>query len=139
VAKTYNPREVIVTFRGVPLSGFTDGTFIEGSRNNPSWNTSVGADGEGVRAKSNDKSGTVTLTLLQSSASNLSLATLAQLDELAGEGSGQLEVVDLSGTTVMSAADAWIQQPADISFGQEKEDRVWVFETDDLFMLHGGN
>ncbi len=137
--KTYNPKDVIVTFKGLPLSGFADGTFITASRNNQSWNLSVGSDGEGVRAKSNDKSGTVELTLLQSSASNVALAGVMNADELNGSGVGQLEIIDLSGTTLVSAATAWIQQPADIEFAQEKTDRVWTFETDELFMLHGGN
>ena len=61
--RTYDPREVIITIGGVPMSGFSDGTFLEIARSEPTWNMVVGADGYTTRGKTNNFSGQVTITL----------------------------------------------------------------------------
>ena len=137
--KTYNAADVAIVFAGVPIEGYADGTFVAVARDNPSWNKNIGADGEGVRAKSNDKSGTITLTLMQSSLSNDALSALALLDEASGDGVGPFLMKDNSGRTICSAETAWIQKPADVSFAREAETREWVFETNLLDMFVGGN
>jgi len=137
--KPYDPAEVTITFAGIIVEGYADGTFITAARNNPSFSLKVGASGEGARAKSNDRSGTVTLTLLQSSASNDLLSAQAALDEASGDGIGSLLIKDLSGTTLCSAETAWIQKPADVEYAKEISDRQWVLETDILNIFAGGN
>lgn len=137
--KTYNPADVLIIFAGVPIEGFADGTFITVARDNPSWNKNIGSDGEGVRAKSNDKGGTITLTLMQSSVSNDALSALALVDEASGNGVGPFLMKDNSGRTLCGAETAWIQKPADAEFAREATTREWVFETDLLDMFIGGN
>lgn len=137
--KTYNPADVAIIFAGVPIEGIADGTFITVARNNQSYNMQIGSDGEGVRAKSNDKGGTVTLTLMQSSLTNDALSALSVLDETSGDGVGPLMVKDNSGRTLISAETAWIQKPADVEFAREATTREWVFETDLLNLFVGGN
>lgn len=137
--KTYNPADVAIIFAGVPVEGIADGTFVTVARNNQSYNMNIGSDGEGVRAKSNDKGGTVTLTLMQSSVSNDALSALSILDEASGDGVGPLLIKDNSGRTLCSAETAWIQKPADVEFAREATTREWVFETDLLDMFIGGN
>lgn len=137
--KTYNPADVVIVVAGIPISGFADGTFLSIGRNNPSFTDGTGADGEGFRSKSNDKSGTATLTLLQTSASNALLSALAALDEASGDGIGPLLVKDNSGTSLYSAQTAWIEKPADSEFAREKSDREWVIKTDLLNVFVGGN
>lgn len=99
----------------------------------------VGSDGEGARAKSNDKSAEITLTLMQSSASNDLLSSLSRADELTGDGVGPLLVVDRSGRTLIEAATCWIQKPADGEFGREIANREWMIATDSAELFHGGN
>jgi hypothetical protein len=60
---TYDPKKVLVTWGEVLFSGFADGTFIAAARNNQGVNLVVGSAGDSARAISNDRSGTVTLTL----------------------------------------------------------------------------
>ncbi len=141
MAKLYDPKQVIVSFKGILISGYADGTFVSAERNNDSFNLTVGSDGEGVRAKSNDRSGRVTFTLLQSSVANPALSACLLLDENSdnGDGVGPLTVTDLSGTTVLFAETAWLTKPATASFAREAEDREWVLETDSLEMLVGSN
>lgn len=137
--KTYNPADVIITFAGVVIDGFEDGTFLTIGRNNDSFADGTGSDGEGWRAKSNDKSGIATLTLLQMSASNDALSAIHALDEASGDGIGPLLVKDNSGRSLYSAETAWLQKPADGEFARTKSSREWVIKTDDLDIFVGGN
>ena len=136
---TYQPDFVTVAFAGIPITGFAPGTFVNAARNNDSWNLSVGSGGDATRAKSGDKSGRVTITLLGSSASNASLSALAAVDEKAGTSVYPLLVKDLSGADVVTAGTAWIVKPPDLEKSNEETNREWIFETDDLEIVAGGN
>jgi len=136
---TYQPDFVTVAFQGVPITGFAPDTFVSATRNNDSFNIRVGAGGDATRAKSGDKSGRVTITLLGSSASNAALSAISKLDEQTGAGVGALLVKDLSGADVITAGTAWIVKPPNIEKGTEETNREWVFETDNLEMVAGGN
>ncbi len=137
--KTYNPADVVIVFAGVTIDGFDDGTFLTIGRDNPSFVSGTGSSGEGWRAKSNDKAGTATVTLLQMSAANDALSALLALDEASGDGIGPLLVKDNSGTSLYSAATAWIEKPSDGEFARSKSSREWVIKTDDLEIFVGGN
>lgn len=138
-AANFDPSQVKVIFGTHSVSGYAEGTFIECRRNNDSFSLSVGADGKGVRVKSSNRSGEFELTLQQSSDSNQVLAALAITDELTGGGRAPMRVEDLSGETLIVAETAWIKKPADTMFGNESNDRVWLFETDNMVMNVGGN
>ena len=79
---TYDPANVIVSIGGTPMSGFADGTFVMVSRDEDIFSKVSGADGEVSRAKSNNRSGSLTLTLMQTSMSNDVLSAIAVLDEI---------------------------------------------------------
>jgi hypothetical protein len=136
---THRPQDVTVAFAGVPISGFAPGTYVSWERNNDSFNLAVGSAGEGGRAASGDKSGTVTVTLLQTSTVNGVLSALMNADELTGDGVGLLLVKDLSGATVVSAAAAWIRKHPAGELSNELTNREWVFETNELEIFDGGN
>lgn len=136
---TYQPDFVTVAFAGVPIIGFAPGTFISAVRNNDSWNLSVGSGGDATRAKSGDRSGRVTITLLGSSASNAALSALAAIDERTGASVAPLAVKDLSGADTVIAGTAWIVKPADQEKSNEETNREWIFETDHLEIVSGGN
>ena len=57
--KNYDPAQVDVIVAGILIEGYAAGTFVTVSRNSDTWKLKKGADGEGARAKSNDKSGLV--------------------------------------------------------------------------------
>lgn len=135
----YDPASVTVVFAGKILDGYADGTFVSIERNSDSWALKVGADGKGTRVRTNDRSGKVTLTLMQSSAANDILSGLASADELTGKAAAPLLVRDGSGRTVAAAATAWIVKPAPAEFSKEASTRAWVFETDILTPFIGGN
>ncbi len=137
--KNIDPAKVRVTFAGSPIQGFADGTYIDASRRNPTWSLVVGADGEAARSKSNDKSGTVVITLLQSSASNDVLSARAILDELSGNGVSPLLIQDLFGTTLIQEETAFVQQPASVTLSKEVEGREWTLLCSRLNIHVGGS
>lgn len=136
--KTYDPDKVIVTFGGVPLSGYADGTFVNVERAEDAFTLSVGADGETARTRNLNKSGTITITLMQSSASNDLLSGAAIADESTGLGIFPVMIKDMAGTTLAIAANAWVKKMANAEFGKEHGDREWVLEADSITMHVGG-
>ncbi len=139
MAKTYDASGVSVSFNTYNLTGFAEGTFITVSKNEDAFTQQIGADGEGVRSKTNNRSGTITLTLMQSSDSNETLSQIYYLDKLSNTGSGAFFIKDTNGTTLVLAKSAWIRKMPDIEFGKESSNREWVFESDSLEMFAGKN
>lgn len=137
--RTYDPKEVAVIINGQTLSGFADGTFVTVERDEDSWSLSIGTDGEGARAKSNNKSGTITVTLQQTSDSNKILSDLALADELTSTGTFPVLIKDASGYSIHSAEIAWIQKPATAEYAREAGNREWVIRTHELYTYSGGN
>lgn len=139
MVKTYDPKQVSLIFGGKIGHGFTDGTFITVERDEDTFSKKVGVDGEGTRAKSNNKGGKVTVTLHQSSSFNDDLSAIQAADELTNSGVLPLLIKDNSGRTVCAAGTAWIKKPANPEFGKDVANRVWVIDTDEFDIFNGGN
>ena len=137
--KTYDPNAVIVTVGGFVMSGFADGTAIQAARNEDAWSTQIGVDGEGTRSKSNNRSGTITISLMQSSDSNQVLSNFALTDDASGGGAVPVMIKDGNGDTLLVAETAWVKKMADVEYSREAGAREWVLETDNLVMNVGGN
>lgn len=138
-AQTVNPKQVIITLGGVPITGYADGEFVNITRENDSFNKSAGADGQVTRVASGDRSGTVVLTLAQSSLSNDYLSGLIIQDEATNDAIVPLAIKDLSGNTVVFAEHAWVRKPTDAAWGKDVQTREWNIDCADLDMLIGGN
>lgn len=137
--RTYDPKQVIVTIGGVPMSGYADGTFLLIDRDENAFTKVTGADGVTTRVKSNNRSGTMTLTLKQSSASNDVLSGFAALDELANSGVVPILIKDLSGNSIYFSATGWIQKYPASEFGKEINNREWVLDLVDVDVFVGSN
>lgn len=140
MVKTYDPKKMIITFLGTPISGYADGTFLTITPSSERYTKSVGADGETARGKSNDNTHEVTITLLQSSLSNDVLSNALAADKIGNLGKGPLQVVDLNGTTLFYWDVAWIRQPPDAEYSKEVGERAWIFDTGPIVQENiGGN
>lgn len=137
----YSIKEVTAVWNGIPLLGFAEGTGIAWARNEDSSSLQVGSTGDATLAKSNNRSGRVTFTLIQSAQTNdlLSAQMIAFEKGGPGDGIGPLLVKDLSGTTVLAAETSWLLRPADGELGREASEREWVVETNELDVFVGGN
>ena len=137
--RTYDPKSVVITVGGVPMSGFADGTFLEITRDDVAFTKVVGADGTTTRVKSNNTGGSMTITLKQSSPSNDVLSAFAQADELTNTGVVPILVKDLSGNSIYFSATGWIQKYPDSVFANEINNRAWVLDLADVDMFVGSN
>lgn len=138
MAKTLDPKKVLVIVGGVPMSGFADGTFITVSRDEDSFTKRVGSDGEVARIKNANTTGSIVMTLLQSSASNDVLSGFLVADELSGAGVVPVLIKDLTGLTTIVTATAWVRKPADATFSKEVETREWTLDTGSMDIFTGG-
>jgi hypothetical protein len=138
--KDYDPYKVAITINGQIVEGYADGTFISVSRNNQTWTVQSGASGEAARSKSNDRTGTVELTLMQTSAFNDVLSGLFFADETGTLNAGKFlfTLTDQNGSTLLGADQMWVQQPPTVEYGKELGDRVWTLETGNLFFYNVG-
>jgi hypothetical protein len=136
----YDPDRVSFIFAGVPVEGFADGTFISVEQNEDAFVLAIGSDGEACRAKSNNRSAKITLTLLQTSRSNQLLTAFYQTDIISpsGDGIAPLLIKDNSGTSLHLAEKAWITKIPAATYAREAENREWVFETNELINNVGG-
>lgn len=137
--KNYDPARVVVTFKGIPIRGYAEGTFVSVERDEDSFEKAVGSQGDVTRVRKRNRAGRATLTLQQSSPTNDELSALALLDEQTGLGYGPLMVKDLNGTTLASAAVAWLVRPASVSFADGAEGREWMIDCAELTMTVGGS
>ena len=137
--KDYDPNKVTINLGGHIAEGFADGTFVTVTRNNPTWQVASGASGEHARAKTNDRTGTAELTLMQTSKTNDWLTSKMLLDE-GPDNAGKFTfgIIDANGSTVVAAVEGWVQQPPSTEFGKELGDRVWTIEFGDVELFVGG-
>ncbi|SRR6266540_1872930 len=137
--KTYDPAQIVCTLGAIIVSGYQDGEFVKAGRDADTFTKYAGTDGEISRSRTRNKSGRVTFTLAQTSASNDALAALALLDELSGRGVVPLMIKDLSGTTRVAAGAAWVVKPPEAAFGKEIGPREWVIDTGPVEIFNGGS
>lgn len=137
----FDASEVVMTVGEIAITGLADGTFVEITQENNSFESVSGADGEVVRTKSNDRRHTITFTLLQSSQANALLGAQHNLDINSPNGDAILpmRVFDKASGTTAIAAKCWIEKPADVTYGKEQSDRVWVLKSNNVVLQHAGN
>lgn len=137
--RTYSPKKVQVVVADQLLTGFAKGSFVVVEKKEDDFETEVGSDGEGARTQSADESGSVTITLMQTSASNDILSNLRDVDKASGANVFNLMIKDGSGRTIISAAEAWIRKVPNSDFADKKTDRAWVIDSAILIHQLGGN
>jgi len=129
LVETYDAKKVILTLGGVPISGYTDGTFVNITANSDRWTRKVGADGEVNRALSNDNTSTIDITLLQTSFSNDYLRTVEAADALTGLGMLPLLMTDLNTGRTRFWPQSWIVKEPDDGRAKETTDVPWTIHT----------
>src|SRR5690606_3690578 len=137
--RTYDPASVIISVGGVHMSGFADGTYLMIERDEDAFTKVTGADGYTTRVKSNNRCGSLTLTLKQSSPSNDVLSGFANLDELSNAGVVPILIRDISGTSTYFSATGWIRKYPSSEFAKELSNREWILDLADLDVFVGSN
>jgi hypothetical protein len=76
---------------------------------------------------------------MQTSAANDLLSQQHTLDELTNAGTGELQIKDASGRTLLTAAEAWVKKFATVELGKELGGREWSIECGSINVFVGGN
>ena len=135
---TYDPKDIILIVGGIAISGFADGEMVSAERTNDSFAMVSGTDGDVSRSKSNDKTGTITVTHQQTSPSNDVLSGFAQLDEESNDGVVPVLIKDLNGTSLYFSEHAWVKKPAAAGHAKEISPREWLLDCAKLEAFVGG-
>jgi hypothetical protein len=137
--KTYNGSEVSVIIGTRPIKSLAESDAVKVERDTATFTDTVGIDGSVTRSKSSDRRGKITVKVQQTSTDNDYLSACALIDEKSAAGVMPIMIRDQNGTTLVFAEQAWIEKPADISFGKEAGEREWVFRCAKLDVFVGGN
>lgn len=138
--KTFNFKKVSLVFGAQAIQGYHEGTVISYEPAADSFVKHVGADGEVSRAASNDFSGSITITLAQTSPSNDYLSGIALLDRASGSGVLPCMLRDASGRTLIFSDSAWIRKRPNASMAKGSiEGREWILDLASVDETFGGN
>lgn len=138
--RTYDPRNVQVIIGAIPITGFADGTFVTVTADEDLYAKTTGAQGEVSRARSNNRGGTLTLTLKQTSPANDVLSGFALADEASNAGVVPVLIKELgTGRTLMFSQAGWIQGWPEVGYSKAIENRAWTIALADITRFIGGN
>lgn len=135
----YNPKLVIVTYGGLPLTGWADGAFLNVESNDDAFTLVIGTSGEGCRSVTNNASAKFTVTLGQWSPSNDYLMICHKVDVATMGANPVLPfiVTNMNNGEGVFSAHAWITKFPTQTYDREAGNREWVFETE-LFIPREG-
>ena len=125
----YSPEDIIFVFGGVhEVTGFVDGSFINISKDESSFNTSVTADGLPTRVRSSNSLFTISLTLHSASESNQVLSYALTLDEATKMGKFPIIIKDRLGSSLFFSPTTWIESRPDSEWSTDVTEREWMFK-----------
>ncbi len=137
--RSYDPKEIIMTWGVDIVTGFAEGTFVTIARNGDLFEKSRGADGTVDRVNKNAQDFSVTITIKQTSISNDVFSAQMEADLLLNTGMLPLTVKDLNGTTLFFAAQAWVAKDPDDAYSDSLENREWRLDTGPAAKFTGGS
>lgn len=123
--RTYDASQVVIVVNGNAIGGYADGTFIELERELESYTKVVGADGTTSRAKTNNLSGSITITLAQTSPSNDVLSALHDQDQTDNTAIFPIIVKDMMGNSQMFSGTGWVEGLPKTDYGKDIANRQW--------------
>ncbi|MCE5168526.1 DUF3277 family protein [Paenibacillus profundus] len=123
----YDAMDVTVTVDGTFITGFAEGSMVEGEKDEENFSASVGAQGDVVVSEVNNPLGTITITLQQTSPS------VSFLNQLANSKKTVPVWVIYGGTPKekFGGSRARIKKPATASYSDEAEDREFELQVFD--------
>jgi hypothetical protein len=135
---TFDPAGVLVTCGTTTLIGLAKGSFVKVMRDSPLTTDDVGANGDVVVIKNNDQRGSIEVEAMSSTPTNDFLSAQAATYELTGAGFFPVLVKDLSGRSIASGPQAWVEKVADADYSTESTTRAWKIRVGRLQHFVGG-
>lgn len=138
--KTYDAKRINITIGSHIVKGYAEDTFISIEPDGDGTQAQAGADGEVARSLSNNPLHTVTLTLQQTSDTNDYLSDLLKRDRASGGGGVvPLQIIDLRGTSLFAASQAWVVNYPTVENGSGVGEREWTLQAVMTDIHVGGN
>ena len=128
---TFDLNQTTLIVNNVALNGFGDSDVMAIARNSDDYSQTVGADGEVVQSALNDRSGTITISLLYGSRHNATLMDLVKADRANNGGFTNLDWTDKRGLSTVSARGRVMRVP-DYTIGREAGVLEWAFLCPDI-------
>ncbi len=139
--ETYHTDKVHLSWNGINITGYGKDTFVEVEREEDGFTTYVGSLGDVCRSKNLNRTGKITITLMQTSPVNNLLAQAVQDDEDFGDAFGPIQLKDLTSSPsrpLAFAAEAWVMKRPKIERGKESGTVQWVFMVANLIVYESG-
>lgn len=138
--KSYDARDIIITWGEISLEGAGDGDIVTIAYNADNVTLTAGAQGFMVATVSANNSGRVTWSASQATPVNDRLSVIAALQRRKGIGliKKTMQVRHTNGTTLARGL-AWIVKVPDTAFGDEHQNRSWMFELPNMELFVGGS
>lgn len=141
VGYTYNPNTLLVIIRGVPITGFADGSTINLTPNNDKYNTTYGTTGLFIRSLQVNDGGVLTFSLMPNSPSNTFLSSLLLEDALAQTAIVPFAIKARTGAIPdIASGFGWVKKVVDLNYsiGGDAPMREWTFEAAKYTQTVGG-
>lgn len=142
---TFSPNEVtvIITQQSSGMShivgGFAEDSIVSVERNSETFSLYTGADDSNTRVYNANTSGTITISLQQTSASNDILSALYENDRARRSGLFSITVKDNSGRSNYFSEEAYIAVVPSAGHTNSMQTREWVVHAPKLVAIIGGN
>lgn len=131
--QSYSPKDVNISFNGIPITGFAPDSFVRLSRNSDVVSETVGAQGELSLTFIPDRTGNIEIELMQTSPANLTLsAALLTMENAQLVTIGVLMIQDPSGSVLAIAKNAYIKGYPEVELGGEQNSKTWTFGCETL-------
>lgn len=139
---TWDASQLAMSLGNIQIdSGFGADSMAEVTADQKDWELHTGQDGSMTRYKILASSAHVKITLGQSSIVNdvLSAARILDKSTPGGAGLSAFQLKDVNGTTLVTAAHAYIEGPPNGDLAVEVKEREWTIVLMDAIIFWGGN
>ena len=137
--KTWNLKNMKIIIGPYSMEGFADGDVLVVAHDEQSVTKTIGATGEAARAVTNNRAGTITVSLMQTSHVNAQMSALNVADESTGSAVVPFLAMDTGGADVHIAPHVWLNKSPDATYGRDVGRNTYVFDTGDLSSFLGGS
>lgn len=134
----YDPKDLTVILCGILIQGFAPGTFVKVGMMTDRYTSVAGALGDVTRTRSRDDRGTIEVTLMDDSPSNVALTAMASADEYTASGVAESQVKHASGGDIAHGQHSWIKKKPEMEYGDKSGQRVWTIEVARMAYFPGG-
>lgn len=125
--KKYNPKKITGSWNGIEFLGYMDGTFVEIEYEEDAVTAHIGEGGDITFVLNPNQLAKATITLIMGSDTNDDLMKYVPNADANRLPTGDFQLKDLNGNTLVNSKDAVISKVPGIEYGKNVTGRKWVF------------